>query len=256
MARAMGCSDADSAVPARRSSSSRVRPTGSTPTTAMRPLVMVPVLSRTMTSSPRARSSTSAPEMTTPNCEPRSVPTSRAVGVASPSAHGHAMISTDTAAVAAKTRGSPANSQPARVSADSTSTPGTNTDEMRSASACTGALPVWASSTRRPSWASWVSVPTRVARTTRRPFALIVAPTTASPGPFSTGTDSPVIIDSSTADAPETTTPSVATFSPGRTTNSSPTTSAVMGSRRSTPPRSTATSDAPSVSRARRASEL
>ena len=59
--------------------------------------------------------------------------------------------------------------------------------------------------------------------------ALTVAPTTLSPGPTSMGTASPVIIDASTADAPETTTPSVAIFSPGRTTNTSPTASSAYG---------------------------
>ena len=41
-------------------------------------------------------------------------------------------------------------------------------------------------------WASAVSLPTRVARTTRRPSTLMVAPTTSSPAPTSTGTLSPV----------------------------------------------------------------
>ena len=48
--------------------------------------------------------------------------------------------------------------------------------------------------------ASAVSDPTRVARTTRRPDALVDAPTTASPGPTSTGTGSPVRTDVSTAE--------------------------------------------------------
>ena len=56
---------------------------------------------------------------------------------------------------------------------------------------------------------------------------LIVAPATASPGPTSTGTGSPVSIDWSTADEPSTTTPSVAIFSPGRTTKRSPTASSL-----------------------------
>ena len=70
---------------------------------------------------------------------------------------------------------------------------------MRSASRCTGALPDCASVTSRAIWASAVSAPTRVARTTRRPPALTVAPATSSPGCFSTGTDSPVSSDWSTA---------------------------------------------------------
>ena len=119
---------------------------------------------------------------------------------------------------------------------------------MRSARRCAAALPDWASSTIRAICASWVSAPTRVARTMRRPLALTVPPTTASPGPTSAGTDSPVTMEVSTAEAPSTISPSVAIFSPGRTTNSSPTCNASTGMRVSTPPRSTATSLAPSSS--------
>ena len=135
-----------------------------------------------------------------PSWAPRPVPTIRAVGVASPSAQGQAMISTATAAVKAAS-GSPLNtSQPTNVSSAITSTTGTKTAEMRSASRSTGALVRWASSTRRVICASCVSAPTRVARTTRRPEALTVEPTTASPGPTSTGTGSPVSRDRSTAE--------------------------------------------------------
>jgi len=83
----------------------------------------------------------------------------------------------------------PAASQPASVPAASTITTGTNTAEIRSASRCTGALPFCASCTSLAICASWVSEPTRVARTTSRPPAFTVAPTTGSPGPTSTGTD-------------------------------------------------------------------
>ncbi len=68
--------------------------------------------------------------------------------------------------------------------------------------------------------------------------------------PTSTGTDSPVTIAASTAEAPVTTTPSVATFSPGRTMNVSPTASSPMGIRVSVPSRTTATSFAPMSSSA------
>ncbi len=87
-----------------------------------------------------------------------------------------------------------------------------------------------------PCCASWVSAPTPVARTTRRPPALTVAPTTASPGPTSTGTGSPVSIEASIAEVPDTTAPSVAIFSPGRTTNSSPTRRSAIGTRCSRTP--------------------
>ena len=107
--------------------------------------------------------------------------------------------------------------------------------DTRSARRCTGALPDWASVTSRAIWASAVSVPTLVARTTSRPPALTVAPATSSPGCFSTGTDSPVSSDWSTALVPSSTMPSVATFSPGRTTKRSPTASCSTGTRRSAP---------------------
>ncbi len=222
-------------------------------------MVTVPVLSSTTVSTRRVDSSTSGPRTSTPSWAPRPVPTSSAVGVARPSAQGQATISTATAAVNAAVAPPPASSHPASVSAESATTSGTKTAETRSARRCTSALPDWASSTRRAIWASWVSEPTRVARTTSTPPSLTVAPTTASPGPTSVGTDSPVTSEVSIADVPDSTSPSVATRSPGRTTNRSPTASSPVGMRcsRSTPSapaRSTAASRAPSRSSARRAS--
>ena len=130
----------------------------------------------------RVDSSTSGPLMRMPSCAPRPVPTMSAVGVARPSAHGQAMIRTATAAVNAAGSPAPVPSQKPRVATASASTTGTKTPEIRSASRCTSALPFCASSTSRAIWASWVSAPTRVARTTSRPPALTVAPATASPG--------------------------------------------------------------------------
>ncbi len=63
---------------------------------------------------------------------------------------------------------------------------------------------------------------------------LTVAPVTPSPGPTSTGTGSPVSREVSRADVPSTTTPSVATFSPGRTANRSPIRRLAAGMVRST----------------------
>ena len=219
----------------------------------IRPVVTVPVLSSTIVSTRWVDSSTCGPLIRMPSWAPRPVPTSNAVGVASPSAHGQAMISTATAAANAFVAPAPSSSQNARVATDSAMTTGTKTAETRSARRCTGALPDWASETSRAIWASAVSAPTRVARTTSRPPAFTVAPATLSPGPTSTGTDSPVSMPASTADVPPSTTPSVAIFSPGRTTNRSPTVSCSIGTRTSVPPRSTATSLAPSASRARSA---
>lgn len=105
--------------------------------------------------------------MRMPSCAPRPVPTSSAVGVARPSAHGQAMMSTATAAVNAACSPPPVSVHTANVPIASTTTTGTNTAEIRSASRCTGALPVCACVTSRPIWASIVSSPTRSARTTR-----------------------------------------------------------------------------------------
>ena len=219
----------------------------------MRPVVTVPVLSNTTVSTRRVVSSTSGPLIRMPSWAPRPVPTISAVGVARPRAHGQAMISTDTAAVNAAVSPSPVPAQNPNVATASAITIGTKMPEIRSASRWAWALPFCASSTRRAIWASCVSAPTLVAATTSRPPALTVAPTTASPGPTSTGTDSPVTIDASTAEVPSTIVPSVAIFSPGRTTKWSPTASWSMAMRSSRPSRSTATSLAPSSSSARSA---
>ncbi len=70
---------------------------------------------------------------------------------------------------------------------------------------------------------------------TKPPVPLTVLPVTASPACFSTGTGSPVIIDSSIALAPSTTTPSTGTFSPGRTRRRSPTCTSSSGTSLSAP---------------------
>ena len=254
MAWAMGCSEASSTAPTRRSTSASSTPrVVITPWRVICPVVIVPVLSNTIVSTRRVDSSTSGPLIRIPSWAPRPVPTSSAVGVARPSAHGQAMISTATAAVNAVVAPSPAPIQNPNVPTARAMTRGTNTAETRSARRWTGALPFCASATSRPIWASWVSAPTRVARTTRRPPALTVAPLTASPGPTSTGTGSPVRSEASMAEVPSSTIPSVATFSPGRTTKRSPTSRRSTGMRCSTPSRSTVTSLAPSSNRARSA---
>ena len=69
------------------------------------PVVTVPVLSSTMVSTARVDSRISGPLIRMPSWAPRPVPTSSAVGVASPSAHGQAMMRTATAAVTAAAAG-------------------------------------------------------------------------------------------------------------------------------------------------------
>ncbi len=82
---------------------------------------------------------------------------------------------------------------------------------------------------------------------------LTVAPVTASPAVTSAGTGSPVSMEVLTAELPDSTTPSVAIFSPGRTTNRSPASSCRAGILVSVPSRSTATSLVPSESSSRSA---
>ena len=195
-----------------------------------------------------------------PNCQPRPVPASRAVGVAKPRAHGHATTSTDTAALNAAAPSPEISHQPIRVSAEIVKITGTNTAETRSARRAIGAFVSCALATSSPIFARVVSAPTRVARTVNEPEVFTVAPVTVSPGCTSTGTDSPVSRDASTAEVPSTTTPSVAIFSPGRTRNRS------SGMRSSTGTctclvtpclsvRSRVASFAPMLSRVRSASE-
>src|SRR5699024_30237 len=184
-----------------------------------------------MVSTLRVDSNTSGPLMSTPIWAPRPVPTNSAVGVARPRAQGQAMISTATVAVNAALTGKPAPSHAPSVATATAMATGTNTAETRSASRWISALPDWASSTILAICANCVSEPTRVALTTRRPPAFTVAPVTGSPAVTSTGTDSPVSIDASMAEVPEVITPSVAIFSPGRTTNSSPSDSSSIETR-------------------------
>ena len=106
MARPMGCSLPASAAPASASTRWASRPgAGRTSATFITPSVSVPVLSSTATVTRRVLSSTSGPPMRIPSSAPRPVPTISATGVARPSAHGHEMTSTATAAVMASPAG-------------------------------------------------------------------------------------------------------------------------------------------------------
>ena len=69
-----------------------------------------------------------------PICAARPLPTINAVGVARPSAHGHAMIKTDTAAVNAYVVESPKKNQATNVAIDKPITAGTKMLLTRSAS--------------------------------------------------------------------------------------------------------------------------
>ncbi len=238
-----GCSLTDSTEAASRSiSSAAIGPTASTSVSVGTPRVMVPVLSRTIVSSLCAISRLSPVFTSTPSSAPFPVPTMIAVGVASPSAHGQAMMSTETkltSASANRTSGGDATNQTTKVTTAIAMTTGVKIPEMTSARRAIGGFDPCASCTSLTICWSAVSRPTLVARNRNEPVALIVAANTSSPGRFSTGRDSPVSMDSSTADEPSTTRPSTAIFSPGRTTTRSPATTCSIGRSSSAPSRTT-----------------
>src|ERR1022692_3325159 len=149
---------------------------------------------------------------------PFPVPTMTDSGVARPSAHGQAMISTATADTSARVNAGagPAVNQTANVAMATAMTAGTKKPEAASASRWIGALDAWACCTSLMIWASMVSEPTLSARTRKDPVVLMVAPTTVSPACLVAGSGSPVTIDSSTADEPDSTIASTGIFSPGR----------------------------------------
>jgi hypothetical protein len=182
-----------------------------------RPSVSVPVLSTTSVSTFSKASRASASRIRTPRLAPRPTPTMIDMGVARPSAQGHAMMRTLTAATRpwARRGSGPQSDQAMKLRTAIAITAGTNTADTRSASRWIGARVRWASATMRTIWARRVSAPTRSARMTRPPVPLRVPPVTGSPAAFSTGMGSPLTIDSSTELLPSRTTPSTGTVSPG-----------------------------------------
>ena len=102
MAAASGCSlDLSRLAPNERTADSSKPAAATTAVTRGFPSVSVPVLSTTRVSTFSNRSSASAFLISTPALAPLPTPTMIDIGVARPSAHGHAMISTDTAATTA-----------------------------------------------------------------------------------------------------------------------------------------------------------
>ena len=149
----------------------------------------------------RVCSRISGPLMRMPSWAPRPVPTSSAVGVARPRAHGQAMISTATAAVNAACAPPPvdAATRPAcrpRGPARRARTP------PRSGRPAAARAPCRSARARRAGRSAPGGSPRRRAWPARRsaPDVLTVAPVTSSPGPTSTGTGSPVSSDVSSAD--------------------------------------------------------
>ncbi len=203
------------------------------------PFVIVPVLS-SATTCMRAVSSSAADVLKRmPFFAPSPLPTMMATGVASPSAQGQETTSTEMARLSAKPNSLPTNSHIMNVSTAAAITDGTKTALTLSATLAIGAFVAAASPTILIICESVVSLPTRVARTVRKPLSFIVAALTRSPALLSTGMLSPVSADSFTAEVPSVTMPSTAKLCPGRTVKKSPTRTSSAGMVTSLPSRST-----------------
>ena len=201
------------------------------------PVVSVPVLSNTK-SVTRGSSSRAAASLTsTPLLAAAPVATMTAVGVASPSAQGHAMTSTLTAwSRAVSSVASRPKRQPRNVNAASVMTTGTNTALTRSASCWAGGLLACARSTIAMIRANVLSSPTWVTSKVKAPTPFSVPPETEAPGSFRTLRLSPLSIDSSSHAPPSSTTPSAGTRSCAPTRTWSPTRSASAGTSTSSRP--------------------
>ena len=168
------------------------------------------------------------------------------------------MISTATAAAKARTPWpcSAARNQTTNVTTAIISTVGTKMALIRSASPWIGAREPCASRIICTIRESTLSAPRVVALNRNAPVRFTVPPMTRAPTIFSTGSDSPVSIDSSTAEAPLTTSPSTGIRSPGRTRMRSPAITCSIGTSSSRPSRSTRASFGCRSASARSAAEV
>ena len=233
---ASGCSLFASRETARESSSSSVIfPAGITSVTFGSPSVIVPVLSSATISIFPAFSRIAAVLNKIPFFAPTPFPTIIATGVASPSAHGQLITSTEIPLASAKLNSFPIKSHTIKVTTAMEMTTGTNTPDTLSAILAIGALVAAASLTILIIWESVVSTPTLVASQRINPDWFIVAADTSSPTVLSTGMLSPV--RAASALLPSKITPSTGIFSPGRTTKISPWCTCPIGTVTSCPPR-------------------
>ena len=207
-----------------RESSAAMSPAHRKSVTRGLPSVRVPVLSRTTVSTFRATSRLSASFIRIPLSAPLPIPTMIAVGVASPRAHGQAMISTVTMARRPWVKPSTGSSSIHKMKESKAMAmiAGTKTAAILSTSFCTGALLPCASCTIAMIFESRVSVTSLSARNLKLPFPLIVPAKTFAPADLAAGTGSPFSVLSSTYDEPSVTVPSAAILSPGRTSTMSP----------------------------------
>ena len=188
------------------------------------PSVIVPVLSMISVFTLFISSIALASLTRTPAWAPRPVPTIMDIGVARPRAHGHAIISTETAFTNANMNAGsgPHNDHAAKVNRATPITIWTKYFATTSASFCMGARDRLASLTISMICESKVSEPTFSALITKDVLPFIVPPVTLSLSDLSTGTGSPVIILSSIMAVPSTMIPSTGIFSPGFTRSKLP----------------------------------
>ncbi len=160
-----------------------------------------------------------------------------AMGVASPSAHGHEITRTATMAIrpswnTAQSLCTPAAiDQPARVHRAMPSTMGTKTALTRSASRWISVLDAMALVTSSAIRDTVVFRPSTLASIRRRPVVFMLPAITSSPVVRAMGIDSPVTTDSSRSDSPSRTMPSIGTREPGRITSRSPGSTSALGMR-------------------------
>lgn len=182
---------------------------------------MVQVLSNTTVVTACNFSKLSAFLIKIPWCAPLPTQTIIAVGVAKPSAHGHAITSTATNDVN-HIIGNHRILRTIKLTIAIPSTTGTKIAEIRSASLWIGALEPCASCTIVITRERKLSLPSVVALILRNPCLLMVPPITESQTILSTGSDSPVTIDSSTLLAHSIILPSTGIFPHGFTCTISP----------------------------------
>ena len=221
MAAARGWVLVASTAAAQASRSSRVIPgAGWTSTTVGSLRVRVPVLSRATARIVPSCSNASPDLMTTPNFDAAPIALITVTGTAMASAHGDAATRT-TRARSIQVHGSPTSSPNRATTAAAIRTTGTSGFAIRSARRARLPLRAWACSTRATIWVRELSRPSAVASIRNVAAPLTEPAATGSPGPTSTGIDSPVIADVSRLDLPSTTTPSVAMRSPAPMTRMS-----------------------------------
>ena len=199
------------------------------------PFVSVPVLSRARISIFPASSREDAVLKRIPFFAPTPFPTMIATGVASPKAQGQLITKTATPRESAEENSAPLPSTMKNVSKATPITKGTKTAEILSAIREIGAFVAAALETISMIWERLVSFPTLRALPVIKPERFKVPAESFAPSSLSTGMDSPVSADSSTAVLPERTMPSTGICSPGFTRNVSFTSTSSIGTVLSTP---------------------